>query len=502
MLCQGSSPRSSKYTDGTKLVLSAPMFRSSLSERASRLRRLGLANIRERLEDSELNRESIRQRILSAVTRTPTVQWQSVIAKGNFHDPAAEFDTQKRAGKIAHSVVKWSQIVGLSPSAQASSLPSIAEFLHDIGMSAEASLKLFSQVEKSFLLKNLGVDFLERRVRTFLSAGFRIEEVVQLFQKKPSLCMYKDEDELRTRLDYLRETVRMSEEQVRACIMKSPMVLQYDLPKHCQARIEFLRSLFLTNEEIAKIAARSPTIIVTQSVENGLKPAVQFLSALGLSVDQIGRMVVKCPSILTFSPSEKLAPVVSFFMDEVGLTRCETAVLLSRFSTLLALSIEDNLRPKLDYLVNELKGGPSQVLKCPKYFSYSLEGRIIPRYSFLKACGVWEPDKDSSLNVVSAGTKCGGAENGKDSGNGDGKQVRASKGRRCVKNNMPYILSSTDEAFAIEVAGRTPAAFKHFKDLLTQLTLENALTGQDHDGADGVGVCGPMHSPEHFSYAP
>lgn len=59
--------------------------------------------------------------------------------------------------------------------------------------------------------------------------------------------------------------------------------------------------------------------------------------------------------------------------------------MVRRFSPLLGYSIDEVLRPKMEFLVNTMGRFVSDVVEYPRYFSYSLEKRIKPRYWVLKS---------------------------------------------------------------------------------------------------------------------
>lgn len=59
--------------------------------------------------------------------------------------------------------------------------------------------------------------------------------------------------------------------------------------------------------------------------------------------------------------------------------------MVRRFSPLLGYSIDEVLRPKLEFLVNTMGRPVTEVVDYPRYFSYSLEKRIKPRYWVVKS---------------------------------------------------------------------------------------------------------------------
>lgn len=73
------------------------------------------------------------------------------------------------------------------------------------------------------------------------------------------------------------------------------------------------------------------------------------------------------------------------YLIEIGLSRKDIGFMVRRFSPLLGYSIDEVLRPKLEFLVNTMGRPVSDVVDYPRYFSYSLEKRIKPRYWVLKS---------------------------------------------------------------------------------------------------------------------
>lgn len=58
--------------------------------------------------------------------------------------------------------------------------------------------------------------------------------------------------------------------------------------------------------------------------------------------------------------------------------------MVHRFSPLLGYSIENVIKPKLEFLLNTMGKPLREIVNYPRYFSYSLEKKIKPRYFILK----------------------------------------------------------------------------------------------------------------------
>lgn len=73
------------------------------------------------------------------------------------------------------------------------------------------------------------------------------------------------------------------------------------------------------------------------------------------------------------------------YLMKNGLSRRDIAFMVRRFSPLLGYSIEEVLRPKLEFFINTMEKPVTDLVEYPRYFSYSLEKKIKPRYWVLKA---------------------------------------------------------------------------------------------------------------------
>jgi mTERF domain-containing protein len=72
------------------------------------------------------------------------------------------------------------------------------------------------------------------------------------------------------------------------------------------------------------------------------------------------------------------------YLKDVGLSKKDIAFMVRRFSPLLGYSIDEVLRPKYEFLVNTMKKPVEDIVGYPRYFSYSLEKKIMPRFWVLK----------------------------------------------------------------------------------------------------------------------
>ncbi|CAJ2665179.1 transcription termination factor MTERF2, chloroplastic isoform X4 [Trifolium pratense] len=176
-------------------------------------------------------------------------------------------------------------------------------------------------------------------------------------------------------------------------MLKYPWVLSTSIQENYKEVLFFLYSvkvvLFFENmgfdeENIGKILARCPEIFAS-SISKTLQRKIEFLSRIGVSKAYIPVVIRKYPKLLV-SDIDKTLPQRIVYFIKLGLSEKDIAFMVSKFSPILGYSIKekDVLRPKIEFLVNTMKRPVKEVVSYPRYFSYSLEKKIKPRYWVLK----------------------------------------------------------------------------------------------------------------------
>ncbi|MQL92679.1 hypothetical protein Taro_025312 [Colocasia esculenta] len=146
--------------------------------------------------------------------------------------------------------------------------------------------------------------------------------------------------------------------------------------------VSFLEEIGLDNESIGRIMCRCPEIFAS-NVEMTLKKKLDFLMEFGISSKHLPRVVKKYPELLVSDVHSTLLPRISYLM-KAGLSKREVGSMVYSFSPLLGYSISVVLKPKLEFLINTMQKTLKDVVEYPRYFSYSLEKKIKPRFWVLK----------------------------------------------------------------------------------------------------------------------
>nr|XP_034582959.1 uncharacterized protein LOC117845973 isoform X1 [Setaria viridis]XP_034582960.1 uncharacterized protein LOC117845973 isoform X1 [Setaria viridis] len=174
----------------------------------------------------------------------------------------------------------------------------------------------------------------------------------------------------------------ITKKMVAPVITSSPQLLLRK-PNEFLQIVFFFREMGFDKETVGKILCRSPEIFAS-NVESTLKKKIDFLIDFGVSKHHLPRIIRKYPEILLLDINDTLLPRMNYLL-EAGLSKKDVRSMIFRFSPLLGYSIELVMKPKLEFLLRIMKKPLKAVVEYPRYFSYSLEGRIKPRFWVLQS---------------------------------------------------------------------------------------------------------------------
>nr|GLL23323.1 uncharacterized protein LOC109187730 [Ipomoea trifida] len=164
-------------------------------------------------------------------------------------------------------------------------------------------------------------------------------------------------------------------------IATSPQLL-VQKPQDFLKVVCFLKDLGVDEDTIGRILVRCPELFAS-SIEKTLERKLGFLNDIGVSRHHFPRVIRKYPEFLVCDVDEALLPRIKYLMH-AGISKRDVSFMVRRFSPLLGYSIEEVLRPKLEFLQNTMGKSINEVVDYPRYFSYSLEKKIKPRYWVLR----------------------------------------------------------------------------------------------------------------------
>lgn len=177
----------------------------------------------------------------------------------------------------------------------------------------------------------------------------------------------------------------ISNKKLGQVIAKSPQLL-LQKPQEIQQVVNFLKESGLDEETVGRVLRRCPEIFATD-VDRILRKKIEFLNSIGVSGVCLPYVIKKYPELFVCDVGKALHPRMMYLM-EIGLSRNDVASMVSRFSPLLGYSIKEVLRPKSEFLVNTMRKPLSEIVKYPRYYSYSMEKKIEPRFRELRSRNV------------------------------------------------------------------------------------------------------------------
>ncbi|XP_074297675.1 uncharacterized protein LOC141628426 [Silene latifolia] len=232
-----------------------------------------------------------------------------------------------------------------------------------------------------------------------LSAGVQknYEEIAALLETKKvpkdsidraiinwPLLLGSSADKLKPMVEELNE-LGVRSNQLGKVIATSPQLL-LRRKEEFWTMVTFLKDMGFDTGSIGKILARCPEIFTVRDVTT-LHKKLEFLGGLGIFKEQHYRVIKKYPEFFVSDTDNTVMPRPRYLL-KWGLSERTIASMVVRFSPLLGYSIKEVLKLKLEFLVNTMGKSIKEVAYYPRYFSYSLEKKIKPRYLVLRGRNV------------------------------------------------------------------------------------------------------------------
>ncbi|GAV64297.1 mTERF domain-containing protein [Cephalotus follicularis] len=243
--------------------------------------------------------------------------------------------------------------------------------------------------------------------------GFTKSHISIFISGEPHFILADPEKTLKPKIEYLKSMGILGPDLCRI-VLANGRILLSSLKNHIIPTFDFLKEFYETNENLI-CALKKFRSVPTCNVAKVMMPNIATLRAHGLPEQHIDRLMVLQPQALMlrvdlfeeavdkvkemgFEPSSKLFIVA--LRSVSGMSKVKWAqkkeVLMSfgwseemfnsafRVQPSLMATSANKIRECMNHFVNKLGLKPSDVAKCPNLFLFSLERRIVPRYSYLQ----------------------------------------------------------------------------------------------------------------------
>lgn len=254
---------------------------------------------------------------------------------------------------------------------------------------------------------------LKSRVGFYLDMGMNNKDFGTMVYDYPRVLGYFSFEEMNQKVNYLRE-FGLGTQDIGRLLAFKPQLMGCSIEERWKPLVKYFYYLRISRDGMRRILMVKP-IVFCVHLETTIVPKVQFLQDIGIRDDAIGSMLVKFPQLMTHSLYKKIRPVVIFLMTKAGVSQRDIGKVIALAPELLGCSIAnklevtlkyflslgislpqlgnmiadfpmllrynvDVLRPKYRYLRRVMIRPLEDVIEFPRFFSYSLDGRIIPRH--------------------------------------------------------------------------------------------------------------------------
>ncbi|XP_057494703.1 transcription termination factor MTERF2, chloroplastic [Actinidia eriantha] len=292
-------------------------------------------------------------------------------------------------------------------------LDEIVGYLESNGVSREWMGYVMSRCPQ---LMSYSMEELKSRVQFYLDMGMNDKDFGTMVFDFPKVLGHFSMEEMKQKVGYLME-FGLSNEDVGRLLAFKPQLMACSIEERWKPLVKYLYYLGVSKDGMRRILAVKPMIFCVD-LESTIVPKVQFLRDIGVREDAIGNMLVKFPPLLTYSLYKKIRPVVIFLLTKAGVTQRDIGKVIALGPELLGCNIThkldvnvkyflslgiplrslgemvadfpmllryniDVLRPKYRYLRRIMVRPLKDLIEFPRFFSYSLEGKIIPRHKIM-----------------------------------------------------------------------------------------------------------------------
>ncbi|KAK8957234.1 hypothetical protein KSP39_PZI000321 [Platanthera zijinensis] len=292
-------------------------------------------------------------------------------------------------------------------------LDGIVDYLEKMGVRNEWMGYVVSRCPK---LLTLSMDDIESRVKFYMQMGMDEKDFGTMVYDYPKVLGFFSMEEMNSKVNYLKEFGLATEEVGRVLAYK-PQLMGCSIEERWKPLVKYMYYLGLRRDGLKRILMAKPAVFCVD-LEKTIAPKVRFLQDIGVRQEDIGSVLARFPSLLTYSLYKKIRPVVIYLLTKAGVTKENIAKVIAFDPQLVGCSILkkldvsvkyflslgirlhilgemitdfpmllrynlDIIRPKYRYLRRIMIRPLQDLIEFPRFFSYSLEGRIIPRHEIL-----------------------------------------------------------------------------------------------------------------------
>nr|AKM76428.1 embryo defective 2219 [Erodium trifolium] len=251
-------------------------------------------------------------------------------------------------------------------------------FYTDMGMDSKDFGTMVYDCPKA--LSFFTLEEMKEKVNYLKEFDLNDKELGKLLAFKPDLMCCSIEERWKPLVKYLYY-LGIPKRGMRKMLVVKPMIFCIDLELNIVKKVRFFQDLGVTDAGIGNMLAKFPPLL-TYSLDKKIRPVVIFLmTRAGVSQTKIAKVIALGPELLGCSISQKLEVHMKYYLS-LGIRVWQLGEMIADFPMLLRYNL-DVIRPKYIYLRKTMVRPLLDIIEFPRFFSYSLEGRIIPRHKIM-----------------------------------------------------------------------------------------------------------------------
>ncbi|KAK6922938.1 Transcription termination factor, mitochondrial/chloroplastic [Dillenia turbinata] len=254
---------------------------------------------------------------------------------------------------------------------------SVILFLNQIGFS-HSQIRSCALASPQILLLNPEKN-LKPKIDYFQDLGLSGHDLGNVFSKNPTLLTCSLSNKLVPAIEIVKRVLKDdgNVENLARVLMRCSRGISGNIQRILN-NVSYLESCGIVGSQLSLLVIRQPRILALQ--ESALKALVSKLFDMGFQVDS--RMLVhalhtvSCLSTETFKRKMK-------FVQSFGFTEEESMEMFRKAPSAFRAS-EGKLKLVIDFFMKTLKCDKNVLVGRPRFFMYSMEARMIPRYEVFK----------------------------------------------------------------------------------------------------------------------
>ncbi|KAK1293413.1 hypothetical protein QJS10_CPB17g02172 [Acorus calamus] len=226
----------------------------------------------------------------------------------------------------------------------------------------------------------LTMEELDARTRFYMDMGMNERDFGTMVFDYPRSLGFFSLEEMNSKVNYLKE-FGLGADDVGRLLAFKPQLMGCSIEERWKPLVKYLYYLGVRRDGMRRILTMKPMIFCVD-LETTIVPKVIFLiTKAGVTQKDIGKVIALEPALLGCSIIDKLEVNVKYFLS-LGIRQQLLGEMIADFPMLLKYNL-DILRPKYRYLRRIMVRPLQDLIEFPRFFSYSLDGRIAPRHKIL-----------------------------------------------------------------------------------------------------------------------